>query len=80
MSSMSDMAEIDIYARGLCHCSVCAPADMTIDEVVLLTNYLNPTGIKSQWQLSKENFKTGEQNGYHCKCEGRDTRHWLMVC
>lgn len=81
---MSDLRElmpdIDIYARGLVHCYVCAPADMPIEEVVALTNYLNPTGIKSRWHKSTENFKTGEENGYACKCEGKDTRHWLMVC
>jgi len=71
---------INIYANGLCHCSVCAPADMQPSEVEIAVNNRNPTGIRSQWKISDEDFKTGEKNGFECECNGMPTRHWLMVC
>ena len=71
---------LNIYASGLCHCSVCAPAHMTKEEVEIAVNNRHPTGIKSQWVVSNENFRTGEENGFHCECDGKPTRHWLMVC
>lgn len=74
------MADVDVYAAGLLTCSVCAPADMTIEEVVAEVNAINPTGISSQWQHSEEpTFKTGQPNPTVCE-QDPDCRHYLMVC
>lgn len=71
---------INVYATGLCHCSVCVPSDMTKEEVENAVNSRYPTGVSSPWKVSEENFKTGEENGFINICDGKETRHWLMVC
>ena len=71
----------EIYAQGLVHSSVCAPADWTKEQVENAVNGRSPTGISSPWKVSEDtHFRTGEENGYHCTCNGKRTRHWLMSC
>lgn len=74
------MNEVMIYSDGLLYCSVCAPKDMPIEAVTNEVNRQQPTGITSQWQLSKdETFKNGEPNP--CPCEKDNTRlHYLFNC
>ena len=72
---------IDIYAQGLVHSSVCAPADWTKEQVENAVNGRSPTGISSPWKVSEyTHFRTGEENGHYCTCNGKPTRHWLMSC
>lgn len=80
---------IFILAGGLCHCSVCAPADMDLTEVERLTNIELPTGIESNWQFDKDSThfaKPRDANGQPthtnpCVCETDSSRkHYLMVC
>lgn len=69
---------IHIYAVGVCYCSVCAPSDMSKEDVEIWVNTQNPTGIKSKWKISDENFNSGEENGFINICDGKETRHWLL--
>lgn len=72
---------IDIYAKGLVHCSVCAPKDMPIEEVVAQTNSLNPTGISKQWRHSTDTHFAKGTKPNPCECETDPNRiHYLMVC
>ena len=71
---------VDIYSKGIVHCSVCAPRDIPIGEVEELTNMQNPTGIESRWQLSGDKeFASGQSNPSACD-ELDGNLHWLMVC
>lgn len=71
--------DVVIYATGFIYCSVCAPADMSVEDVVARVNEKMPTGIKSDWVLCDEDFATGEINP--CQCEDDETRlHYLLNC
>ena len=67
---------VRVYSQGLCFCSVCAPADMAADAVVSEVNEKSPSGTDLGWQLSDEDFRTGEKNGFKAECG----RHWLLEC
>ncbi len=70
---------IRIYASGVIHLSICVPENMDREAIVEEVNRMSPTGIRSQWQISEEPFRTGESNP--CVCEEDNTRkHYLMVC
>lgn len=80
IASMTELREVNVYSVGLCHCSVCAPADMSRKDVEAMVNYLNPTGIQSKWVIDlSPTFLDGSENGRLQTCEGVPTRHWLMV-
>lgn len=76
---MSD-DKIDIYSEGLFTMSVCAPRDMTIEEVEQRVNILNSPGTKNGWRKSKDpTFKEGSPNP--CVCNNNLERlHWLLDC
>ena len=71
---------VDIYRVGLVHCSVCAPREMSAEEVVRRVNIQHPTGIVSQWKLDpSETFSSGKKNP--CPCDrDSDKLHYLLVC
>lgn len=71
---------IEIYAKGLVYCSVCAPNGMTVKEVERKVNIYNPTGVSSRWKISpNKTFKDGLTNP--CKCENDSSKlHYLCVC
>ncbi len=76
---------IEIYARGICHSSVCAPASKGHEEIERLANIYNPTGIESKWKVSKDpHFADGTINGCFCETWKADSsqpkKHWLLVC
>ncbi len=74
------LKDITIYSRGLVVCSVCVPKDMSREDIEQQVNMQNPTGIDSQWKISKdETFKSGEKNPCECgTAEGR--LHYLLNC
>lgn len=73
------MSQIYIYANGLVCCSVCAPADMAIEEVTQLVNEQNPTGIHP-WHLSADvTFANGEPMPKPCELNGQRV-HYLFNC
>lgn len=77
---MSDEQGVLVYVSGLVCCSVCAPADMSIEEVERVVNLENPTGISSGWSVSDdETFADGTPMPAPCeKVPGRV--HYLMTC
>lgn len=73
------MDRVVAYAIGFVHTSVCAVEDATPDEIRGAANSASPTGLGHGWEISLENFASGELNGCPCnEHEGR--RHWLLVC
>jgi len=74
------MIKIEIYSRGILHCSVCVPADATEEQIEEAVNAENPTGLDHGWHISEaKTFATGVPNPN--PCEARDGYlHYLMVC
>lgn len=70
---------IHVYSTGLVHCSVCAPSDISAEEIVREVNLHSPTGISSAWQLSDESFADNEPNPHPCE-RASERMHYLMVC
>lgn len=71
---------VQVYALGLTACSVCAPAEMPVEEVTKLVNKQEPTGIDSPWQPDPAPaFRTGQSNPSPCE---RDSGrlHYLFNC
>ena len=68
------------YGVGLCFASVCAPAALSIDEVLEAVNSRWPTGLDHGWTVSPaETFRTGQPNP--CPCEQDSSRvHRLLEC
>lgn len=75
-----DMDAIHVYSVGLCALSVCAPKGMTKKRLKAAVNAGHPTGIRHQWEFSKDKtFRTGQSNP--CPCEDDPERlHYLMNC
>lgn len=72
--------DIDFYSIGLVCMSCCAPKSMTRKQIVELANTEHPTGISSQWEISKDKFFRSGQP-MPCVCEHDTTRkHWLLNC
>ena len=72
------MKEFDIYSKGICFSSVCS--SLPLEETEKLLNLENPTGIDSKWKLSKENFRTGEDNPCVCERNPATHKHYLFEC
>jgi hypothetical protein len=73
------MERVAPYAIGLVHTSVCAVDDATPSEIRGAANREAPTGLDHGWEISLEDFASGERNG--CPCNEHDgRRHWLLVC
>lgn len=71
---------IEIYALGLCHCSVCVPRGTSRDEIEQQVNLRAPTGISSSWKISQKSFERGESNPCPCNDFPTQRLHYLMVC
>lgn len=71
---------VHIYSEGLCFCSVCAPAEMPIDEVEKAVNTQRPIVGLCWTKAEDEFFRTGEPNGGEVECSNGHTRHWLLSC
>lgn len=73
------LEEIDVYASGVCYCSVCVDREAAILEIAEILNREHPTGITSDWELANESFAGGEPNP--CTCPEDDgKRHYLFRC
>lgn len=77
---MTDNNDATIYAIGICYCSVCAPADMVVEEVERAVNRQRPSGVTMRWSLDDAGeFKNGEPNP--CECNHDSERmHYLLSC
>jgi len=74
-----ETSTIDIYASGICYCSVCADREMSVLEITDILNHENPTGIERNWELSDEDFTSGEPNPSRCSGDDRK-QHYLFSC
>ena len=70
------MSDVQVYAAGICMCSVCAPADMDPDTIL---SEVPPSGTEFGWMISADPFKTGEANPSPCNTDP-SRRHWLLEC
>jgi len=68
------------YSIGLCYASVCAEKNCTIEEITDFLNISHPTGIATDWELSKEDFVTGQKNGCDCENDSEERVHYLFCC
>ena len=75
----ANRSPVHVYAFGLCYASVCAPARLTIDEVVAGADAEHPTGLDHGWSLASEPFKDGSPNPHVCE-EDPSRRHYLLSC
>jgi hypothetical protein len=73
-------SDVEMYAIGICHASVCCPETMAPDDLLDVVNGLHPTGLGHGWTFSTEkHFITGQSNP--CPCERTSGRlHRLLVC
>lgn len=72
------MLNFDIYAKGLCACSVCS--SLSLDDTVDRVNMENPTGISSQWRISTDGFADGSDNPHPCEKYPETHKHYLFKC
>ena len=74
------MENVEVYSLGIVSLSCCASNDLTIEEITVKINTYHPTGIDSNWKLSKDKtFASGESNP--CQCEQDENRkHYLFNC
>lgn len=74
------MNPIEIYAKGLVCCSVCASKGLSKGQIEEMVNEENPTGIDSEWKISKDKeFTSGEPMPSQCE-HFPDRIHYLLNC
>jgi len=91
VSATAHLAAVHVYRNGLDVCSVCAPGEMTSEQVAEAVNVqdgqaLSGAGLEHrvgttpQWHVSDDKtFKGGETNP--CPCNDMPARkHWLLEC
>lgn len=71
---------VNVYAEGPLTCSVCAPADMTVEQIEAEVSNRDCGFGKTRWKKSSDtHFHTSETNP--CVCEKDPTRrHYLLEC
>lgn len=70
--------EFEALSVGVAYASVCTC--LTTDEAAKRLNVEYPTGIKSQWELSKDpTFAGGQPNGVDCP-DHKGNKHYLFNC
>lgn len=67
----------EVYALGFVCTSVCS--NLSIEETTIRLNRQEPTGISSNWKLSKDNFKDGSLNPHPCERNPK-CKHYLFNC
>ena len=73
------MKKIEIYSVGIVCASVCAETGTPIKEITSELNASHPTGIRSKWKLSENNFQDGKSNPCECN-EYKNRKHYLFNC
>lgn len=69
---------LNVYSVGLVHISVCAPLDMSREDVEAHVNASHPAGLDHGWSVTEKTFRTGEPNPFIP--DGDCGRHWLLTC
>jgi len=71
---------VEVYSKGLVHCSVCVPKTLGDEAIAETVNKMNPTGIDSRWKVSADTtFADGSPNPNQCE-HLPGNKHVLMVC
>ena len=71
---------VHIYGLGLCVASVCAPAEMSPEEVAAAVSIVEPTGLDHGWTPSADaTFRTGQPNPSTCDMD-ESRKHHLLEC
>jgi hypothetical protein len=76
---MNANEDVEIYAKGFVHLSVCAPKSMQREVVEARVNAKHPTGLDHGWKVSENPFRDGTPNPGPCN-DDPDRQHWLLVC
>ncbi len=77
---MTDKSVV-VYGGGPICISVCAPKEMTVEEVAEQVNKQRPTGISSEWRVDKRpTFRGGKPNPCPCDMRPEIRLHWLLSC
>lgn len=72
--------DVVVYTSGLICCSVCAPSDMPLEDVITAVNLQNPTGLSHGWTLDeKGEFAGGQPNPTQCNSDP-SRMHYLLSC
>ena len=71
--------KVDIYGIGMVCLSVCAPKEMTREEVEVDVNAQHPSGV-GPWQIADEPFADGTENPHPCEKEPEHKQHFLLHC
>ncbi len=74
------MPDVEVYSSGIFCCSVCAPEEMSKEQVEQRVNKVHPCGTESGWTISEDkHFSDGTtENGGVVECQNGTTRHWLL--
>lgn len=69
---------VEVYATGWFWVTVCAPADMPVQEVIHRVSILRSSKSPAGWKyFDDDTFKDGKANPCSCnKHQGR--QHWLL--
>ncbi len=70
--------DFEVYSFGACFASVCT--SLPVSEATDRLNAEYPTGIKSRWELAREDFRTGESNPCPCSRSPATHKHYLFEC
>lgn len=71
--------DVVVYTSSLLSCSVCAPKDMPIEEVVKAAERSHPCGSAKGWTKSADaTFAGGEPNPCPCNVFNEERQHWLL--
>lgn len=74
-----ESSEFEVYALGIMYASVCT--SLEDDEAIEALNRFYPTGIRSKWQVSRdEKFYSGQPNPCPCEKNPDTHRHILFEC
>jgi hypothetical protein len=78
---MADVTtHVVVYELGPVHCSVCAPVEMTADEIEKSVNMAHPVGADTRWHISDE-AKFADGLPHPRPCDQDSTRiHRLLDC
>ena len=76
----NQMADVVVYAIGICHLSACIKNGVSKECAVDFINTAHPTGLSSGWSVSTDTlFVSGVPNP--CPCEDHpNRRHFLFCC
>jgi hypothetical protein len=72
-------SRVKVYSWSLFYCSVCAPKEMTAEDVEAETNLILICGTTKGWTISDEGkFSNGAPMPSECESDG-SRRHWLLI-